>query len=185
MPTPRKPAAIIEIENKSHRTKEEMRKRKAAEESTLTHKEFKERKEVKENPIAHKEFARVKKLLKTINKNDALYEPVINRYCLLQAECVELEERREEFAQLIRDLNQAGKETELEGMEKASFLLELSKELGKLAGQVNGCDKLLGQKRKMLLDIEKENIMTIAAALRTVPTKTETGKNPLLEALGM
>ena len=44
-------------------------------------------------------------------------------------------------------------------------------------------DKQVQTKRKMLLDIEKENIMTIASALRSVPKKTEKKENPLLAAL--
>ena len=44
-------------------------------------------------------------------------------------------------------------------------------------------DKQVQAKRKMLLDIEKENIMTIASALRSVPKKTEKKENPLLAAL--
>ena len=44
-------------------------------------------------------------------------------------------------------------------------------------------DKQVQTKRKMLLDIEKENIMTIASALRSVPKKTEKKDNPLLAAL--
>ena len=44
-------------------------------------------------------------------------------------------------------------------------------------------DKQVQTKRKMLLDIEKENIMTIASSLRSVPKKTDKKKNPLMEAL--
>ena len=44
-------------------------------------------------------------------------------------------------------------------------------------------DKQVRAKRKMLIDIEKENIMTIASALRSVPKKTEKKANPLLAAL--
>lgn len=44
-------------------------------------------------------------------------------------------------------------------------------------------DKQVQAKRKMLLDIEKENIMTIASALRSVPKKTEKKDNPLLAVL--
>ncbi|MFR4564246.1 MAG: hypothetical protein ACLT5O_06865, partial [Anaerotignum sp.] len=44
-------------------------------------------------------------------------------------------------------------------------------------------DKQVQAKRKMLMDIEKENIMTIASALRNVPKKEETPTNPLLEVL--
>ena len=44
-------------------------------------------------------------------------------------------------------------------------------------------DKQVQAKRKMLLDIEKENIMTIASSLRSVPKKTEKKRNPIMEAL--
>ena len=44
-------------------------------------------------------------------------------------------------------------------------------------------DRQVQSKRKMLSDIEKENIMTIAASLRSVPKKPEKKVNPLKEAL--
>ena len=44
-------------------------------------------------------------------------------------------------------------------------------------------DKQIQAKRKMLMDIEKENIMTIASSLRSIPKKAEKKKNLLLEAL--
>ena len=65
---------------------------------------IRERPEVKNNPVAHKEFLRVNKLLKNIGKNDAIYEPVINRYCLLQAECDDFEKKKNEIYNLIEEL---------------------------------------------------------------------------------
>ena len=49
---------------------------------------------------------------------------------------------------------------------------------------MNAIDKQIQSKRKMLLDIEKENVMTIASALRSIPKKEdkETDK-PLLKVL--
>ena len=46
-------------------------------------------------------------------------------------------------------------------------------------------DKQLQPKRKMLLDIEKENIMTIASALRVIPKKPEndSAKETILKVL--
>ena len=44
-------------------------------------------------------------------------------------------------------------------------------------------DRQVQAKRKMLADIEKENIMTIASALRTIPKKQEKKTNALMEAL--
>ncbi len=185
MPTPAKPYTVLSGEKKSHRTKAELNQRKQAEESLASDKKIGERKEVKDNKVAHKEFNRIKKLLEKIEKDDAFYEPVINRYCMIQAECREIEERRESFGRLINDF------AELMGTipkeDRNSFVDELviiSNNITKLAGQINACDKLLQQKRKMLFDIEKENIMTIAAALRTIPKSAEKKKNPLLEALG-
>ena len=45
-------------------------------------------------------------------------------------------------------------------------------------------DKQIQTKRKMLLDMEKENVMTIASSLRSIPKKVEKKKNALMEALG-
>ena len=85
MARPSKPAKVIEMENKSHRTKKELKARKQAEESLLSGVILKESKEVEGNPRAHKEFLRVRKLLSGIEKSDDLYGSVINRYCLTLA----------------------------------------------------------------------------------------------------
>lgn len=185
MPTPSKPYLVLQGEKKSHRTKAELNQRKQAEEALSSKIKIKKRKEVKENKVANKEFDRIMKLLDGIDKDDALYEPVINRYCMLQAECVEIEERRSAFFELIKGFEERVKELSRE--DKQAFmegLVEISGNMNRLAGHMNACDKLLQQKRKMLLDIEKENIMTIASALRSVPKKAENKTNPLREALG-
>ncbi len=185
MPTPAKPYAVLQGEGKSHRTKAELNQRKQAEDALSSKIKISKRKEVKGNKIASKEFDRIMKLLDGIDKDDALYEPVINRYCMLQAECAEIEERRTVFFTLIKEFESKVKEISKE--DKQVFmdeLAEISANMNKLAGHMNACDKLLLQKRKMLLDIEKENIMTIASALRSVPKKVEKKTNPLLEALG-
>ncbi len=175
MPTPPKPAKIIELEGKSHRTKKEIRARKEAEASLLTGERLKESKEVKENPKAHKEFLRIKKLLESIEKNDDLYGRVINRYCLLLAECTEFEEKREKMEETAEKLEEHASDMEYE--DYCRLKIDLSK-------QLIAFDKQVQAKRKMLFDIEKENIMTIAASLRSVPKKAEEKKNPLMEALG-
>ena len=93
MARPPKPANVIKLEGKSHRTKKEIRTRERAEESLLSGVGLKESKEVKNNPRAHQEFLRVKKLLTGIKKSDDLYGSSINRYCLTVAECAEFEKR--------------------------------------------------------------------------------------------
>lgn len=185
MPTPTKPYALLKGEKKSHRTKAELSQRKQAEESLSSKEKIKKRTEVKENKIANKEFNRIMKLLSGIEKNDALYEPVINRYCMIQAECKEIEERREAFGKLIEAFrNQIDEIPKEDRKDFVDELVELSSNMAKLAGQMNTCDKLLQQKRKMLFDIEKENIMTIASTLRSIPKKAEKKTSPLKEALG-
>lgn len=187
MPTPPKPFKVLTTEKKSHRTKAELKMREEGEKSLSTEMELKERKEVKQNKIAHKEFKRIQKLLKKIEKNDAIYEAVINRYCLLQAECTDLEERREEFYNLVFELKEEMKNVtdDLEDdTEKATTILEYSKTIAKIMNSMNAIDKQIQLKRKMLLDIEKENIMTIASALRCIPKKEENeADNPLLKVL--
>ena len=190
MPTPTKPFKVLTSEKKSHRTKAELKMREEGEKSLSTDIGLKERKEVRQNKVAHKEFKRVQKILKNIDKNDAIYEAVINRYCLLQAECFDLEERREECYNLISKLREEEKEliAELKDRENIDELidykLEYAKSLAKMMSSMSTIDKQIQAKRKMLLDIEKENVMTIASALRCVPKKEDKeADNPLLKVL--
>lgn len=185
MSRPPKPFLVLSNEKKSHRTKKELKQREKGEQSLATGVALKERSIVKSNPVAHKEFRRINSLLKSIEKNDAIYEPVVNRYCLMQAECAELEQRREYFFNLIQKLEK-GFETKVEESESDDtfdYILAFAKEIAKLTNGMMAIDKILQTKRKMLLDIEKENIMTIAAALRSIPKKEEKSSNKLLEAL--
>lgn len=181
MPTPPKPFTVLTAEKKSHRTKAELKQRQQAEEALSTGVALKERPEVKANPIAHKEFLRINKLLQNIEKNDAIYEPVINRYCMLQAECVDLEQKKEKAYQQVSKLEKM--------LDNMTDELEFS-EFSKIAKSIDGLyktilafDKQIQAKRKMLFDIEKENIMTIASALRSIPKKVDKEENPLLKAL--
>ena len=179
-PTPAKPTSIIRLEGRSHRTKAELRAREKSEKSLLTGVTLKETKEVKENEVAHKEFQRIIKLLKKIEKNDDLYGAVINRYCILYAETKGFEEKRErmysqlcEFQEKMQGMIDRG---EMAAREAYNIELSMQKNIVALDRQVQA-------KRKMLADIEKENIMTIASALRTIPKKQEKKTNALMEAL--
>ena len=174
MPTPPKPVKILKLERKSHRTRSELRQREKAEEELLTGKKLKESNEVRENELAHKEFIRIRKLLTEIGKNDDLYSGVINRYCLISAECKEFEEKREHLWNNQKELENRKKE-----MDPLSYF-KLQNDLTK---QLLSYDKQVQAKRKMLFDIEKENIMTIASALRSIPKKQSQKKSALQEAL--
>lgn len=186
MPTPPKPFTVLTSEKKSHRTKEELKQRKKGEESLSTGVALKERSEVKKNRIAHKEFKRLNELLGAIGKNDAIYETVINRYCELQSECVELKEDREFYKEMLEEIRSTFKDLtgEMNIEERAALLIDLTNSLGRITSSIEKIDGRIQGKRKMLLDIEKENIMTIAAALRSIPKKEEkSSKDKLLEAL--
>jgi hypothetical protein len=168
MPTPPKPHIVLINEGKSHRTKAELKQREEAEKALVTGEKLKERKEVKENPVAHKEFKRISKLLKNIEKNDALYEPIINRYCQLQAECKDFEEKREQVFKSMLDL-----ESSKEDFEKNDDIKSYYKMILDMQKNMVNIDKQVQSKRIMLLNIEKENIMTIASALRSIPKKVD------------
>ena len=175
MPTPTKPAKVIELEKKSHRTKAELRKRKKAEADLLTGKSLKETKEVSENQAAHQEFLRIKRLLKSIGKDDDLYSGAINRYCILKAECEEFERERDQVQETIQKLEEHTEEISYTDMVKLKITL---------SKQIVAFDRQIQAKRKMMFDHERENVMTIASSLRSIPKKQEAKKNALREALG-
>jgi hypothetical protein len=185
MSRPPKPYKLLKMEGKSNKTKAELKQRKQAEEAVLTGVALKERPEVRENPIAHKEFLRVRNLLGKIEKNDDIYGPVINRYCLLLAECVDFEEKKEKYYNLIDKITN-DHEKAMDDMapgDKAAHLIEYTKSIDRLSRNIISIDKQIQTKRRMLFDIEKENIMTIASALRSIPKEVKKEENPLLKAL--
>lgn len=179
MPTPPKPYEVLKTEKKSHRTKKEMKLRQEGEASLNSKSEMKARKETKKNKIANKEFKRIKELLKKIDKDDALYENVINRYAMLSAECLEFEEKRE-F--IYKQMDGLDKEY-MEEKDEDFTLREYMELLAKMQKNIIDLDKQIQAKRKMMLDIEKENVMTIASALRSIPKKEEDKESPLMKVL--
>ena len=166
MGRPAKPAAAIEADNKRQRvTKREIASRKAHEKALLTGKKIAEQAVVKNNPIAHAEFLRVSKLMERINKNDDLYGAIINRYCMLAAECAELHDQKMKIAEMAEESTDP------------NMCIKLQK-------LYDGVDKNLDAKRKMMEGIERENCMTVASALRSIPKKPDAeSKNPILEIL--
>ena len=175
MPTPPKPIVVLETEKKSHRTKAEKEQRRRAEEALLTGQAMREKPQVKQDDIAHKEFLRRKKLFERIGKNDDLNANVVNRYCQLYAECIAFEEKRERFAQRAQSL---------EDNPDINPDLNYYKTLSSLQAQVLAIDKQVQAKRKMMLDIEKECLMTVASALRSIPKKpAEEEADPMQQLL--
>lgn len=180
MPTPRKSVAVLTIEGKSHRTKEEITKRKRAEAAALTGKVIGENEQVKNNKLAHTEFLRMKSLLKKIKKDDDIYRNVINRYCLLCAECIEFVEKRETIFQQLNEFC----EKKYEMIENGDMTIkEAFKMEADMQGHMIAMDKQIQTKRKMMLDIEKENGWTVKASLQTIPPTIENKVSPLKEIL--
>ena len=174
MGRPAKTADVLKNEGKSHRTKEELEEREKAEKSLLTGQKIRKFPEVSENKIANKEFNRVKKLLEALEKNDDLYSNIINRYCLLKAECNEFEEKRERFYKDLERADEAADDGKIETKEYLRLINSIQR-------NVIDIDKQIQNKRKMMFDIEKENLMTVASALRSIPKKAP--KDPEDKAL--
>lgn len=179
MARPSKPVAVLQQEKKSHRTKAELEARRKAEEAFTTGETMREKPETRKNATAHKEFLRMKKLLVKIGKFDAIYENIINRYCMLYAESGELEEKKEHIALALEELEQDKKTMIQEGCTIEKYW-KMRENMERHSLEI---DRQIQGKRKMMMDIEKENAMTLASALRNVPKKEEGEKNPLLEVL--
>lgn len=162
MARPTKPLSLVQ----GHRTKAEKEIRASAEKALLTGTTMKENPEVKNNPIAHKEFKRIKNLLKTINKDDDLSGNIINTHCLLHAECKEFEQMKIRMFDDLEKLSEAYSNNDIE-------FIAYSEQKNKILDKIFACDKKVMEKRKMILDISKENIMTIQSALRSIPKKEQ------------
>lgn len=174
MGRPAKSVDVLTSTKSSHLTKDEIRTRKAAESAGLSGTKLRERAEVKSDPVAHAEFLRVSRLLTKVGKNDAMFEPIINRYCQLQSECATFEKMREEFE---ADLKELRANVEIE--DGTRYRLK-----AKMQDAILNADKQIQQKRKMLFDIERECGMTVSSAVRIVPKAAPKETNPLLEILG-
>ena len=144
---------------KSHATKAEIKQRKEAEKAALSGIKIRKSAEVEQDAVANAEYERVIELLTAVGKNDALYEAVINEYCLYKSDVL----RYTEMRQAIMD------DDSVEGAAKYKLVLD--------------CDKQIEVYRKKRFDIEKENGFTIASALRSIPKQVNVKENPLAKAL--
>lgn len=186
MGRPAKTASAIKATNSiSRRTKAEIAAREKAEKALASGTAYREWREVKDDPIAHKEFMRLRKLFQRIEKNDALFESTINRYCKLRSEEDALQHERDRIRQQADEMYKqfCNVAEDLTGEKAALTLLKISESINKLYSTANKLEASIMNKRSMMLAIEKENCMTIAAQLRAIPKKEEKASNPLLEAL--
>ena len=176
MGRPSKSAAVLSEEGRSHRTKAEMKAREEAEQAILTGRKLREFAAVKADPVAHAEFNRVRKLLKAVGKDDALYEAIVNRYAQIVGEVAFFEAQRDSAAHTIEQLEEDKNEFEPD---------DYYKMISGARKQLLDVDRQIQAKRKMLFDIEKENAMTVASALRSIPKAPIEKNSELKAALGL
>ena len=159
MARPSKSTDVLTGEGKSHKTKAELKQRAEAEQAALTNLKMRESAEVKSDPVAHEEFKRVTRLLKAVGKNDALYESVINDYCLSKSE----------IARYMKMLEEVENDVNIKSADRYRLIMEISDKIERI--------------RKRRVDIEKENGMTIASSARSIPKRVEKNTNPIMAAL--
>lgn len=188
---PSKPVGVLTSEKRSHRTKAELEQRSAAEKSLLSGKKITERRRVREDAVAHAEFKRVVQLMRAIGKDDALYSEQINRYSELfsegefykdlaaglRGELSALDALSYEVTAACRQISDISEEMDEFAAEQlckdvTGVLETLSGLIDKRAlimRQIDNVDTKIKQKREAMLAIERENCMTVSAALRTIP----------------
>lgn len=179
MPAKAIPASMLKDAG-GHRTKAEIAMRKKAEEGLLTGQKLREDASVKRNLLAHEAFLKTRRLLSAIGKDDALYSAQINRYAMLTAECSDFEEKREYFWKQLQEFQE--QKRELIKNEEITYAESVKMEQH-YQNNILAMDRQVQQKRKMLFDLEKENCMSVASSLRSIPKTPDKSSNPLLEAL--
>ena len=126
-----------------HRTKAEIETRAAAEKALLTGKRLVESADVKRDKVAHAEYKRISELLAVIEKDDALYSGVVNRYCLLASEAAYYKQQIDEL-----------KEQAATSKDKIGYMR-----------QITTIDSTLAAKRRDMLAIEREKLRLLIMVL--------------------
>ena len=164
MPEPPKSATVLRLEGKSHRTKAELEKKELAEKQAITGVPMQVNKKLCKE--AQAEFKRLKSLFKKIDKDDALYENAINRYCEVKAEIETFKKLMDKRNADVEELQRAYADGEIE------FITMLSgKE--KAYGQIAGIDRQIQAKRNMMSKTENDNSMTILSSMRVAPNMAD------------
>ena len=169
MARPSKPISVVKEEKKGHRTKAEIEAREKNEAALSTGEALKERNEVKSDKIAHKEFKRIQTLLRKINKNDALLEAVINRYCLLYSDYITAETDWKSTLGDIESLRDRWTKEQNHEEPQTISAETYFEQLLKLQQASEKSYRKLKDIRSELFAIEKENCMTVASQLRSIP----------------
>lgn len=160
MPTPSIPLHLV----KGHINKVDREARIKGEKALVTGVEMHLWSETKLNKVAAKHYTRLKELFGKIGKDDALVENTLNRYCMLLAEESEFEAENMRLHRLSETLDD--KQGEMEFTDYITHAINITKAI-----QANA--KQMLSVRRLLLAIERENLMTIAAQMRSIPKKAD------------
>lgn len=145
-----KPVYLLKQEGKSHRTKKELEHREKMEKSLYTGETFKESSVVKSDPTAHEEFLRLQHLYDKIPYIDGLDQQIINRYCMLISQEVNLQKIMDAMS------------LDIEQCEAFEDRMEIYK-------NINGMTTKLNQTRDMLLKLEDRLFLNPTTRVKSIP----------------
>jgi phage terminase small subunit len=155
---PSKPVDLIVLEGKSHRTKEELNARRAAEAEMRVEGELKASKAVRASSIALAEFKRLKALYEGIAFVGALDQAILNRYCLALAMLEDLRGTARQMQDHLDALSEEG--NELDAQTLCALYRSIASVIGKIQAQ-----------EKQLRAYEDRLLLTPAGRIRAVPKK--------------
>ena len=158
-----RPSSSVDTISKNM-TAEERAARAAAEQAALSGIKIRKSAEVKADPVATKEFNRVIKLLDAVGKNDAMYEAVINDYCMYKSDITRY---RKYIVDAEKDLDAVYDIDDMESSERYQLK-------NKIRSEIASHDKQINTLQRKRFEIEKETGFTVSSALRNIPKKPAT-----------
>lgn len=165
---------IAQIDNsRARKTKAEIAARAAGEKALTTDKKMHMPQSVKADKAAAAHWRRLSKILGSVGIDEAFYENVLGRYCILLAEHDQLASERALRIAAVDEIRQRKDEMEFS---------EYIERLQTLSGMVDVTDRKIAKKRDQLLAIEKENLLTVQGKLRAIPKRPEEKKPSGIEA---
>ena len=164
-----KPLSLV----RGHRTNAELDARAAGEKALTTAEKMQMPRSVRASKEASAHWRRLRKVLGTVGMDEAFYENVLGRYCLLLAEHDQLAAERALRHEAVDDLRDRKDEMDFP---------DYVERLQTLAGMVDATDRQIAKKRDQLLAIERENLLTVQGKLRAIPKKPEEKKPSGIEA---
>lgn len=150
--------------NKRHLTNREIEDRKKHEAKLKSGvKSFQPSQQVKDDAVALSMFRKVKRLYKNIEYVEGLDENIINRYCLLHSEYVNLRDMRQGL------------------VDRCSQIEDLAEKIA-MADTLSEIDRRLEKKMDMLLKLEDRLFLNPTARLKNVPKKEDKPpRDPLVD----